>query len=180
MKLKYNRFKLASLIELYICSLTVSTNFDCQVAQSVLNQFSHFTIWCVTSDWLRRGQNSQCIVGKCQKTNVAQYKITREHVSNDLKMWINDFTLKYTNTIIIHIHNRSIYFKIITYIILGLVISNVFACKTNSVLSDFVYYCVTGKHNSTRGTRFEKRRNCKEWMKTYCTTPKPPWDSKST
>ena len=32
---------------------------------------------------------------------------------------------------------------------LGLVISNVFACKTNSVFSDFVDFCVTAKRNRT-------------------------------
>ena len=51
------------------------------------------------------------------------------------------------NNITIYIHNRSIYFEIITCIILGLVISNVFACKTNSVFSDCDDSCVTGKHN---------------------------------
>ena len=32
---------------------------------------------------------------------------------------------------------------------LSLVISNVFACKTNSVFNDFVDFCVTGKRNRT-------------------------------
>ena len=36
--------------------------------------------------------------------------------------------------------------------ILGLVISNVFACKTNSVFSDFVDSCVTDKR-TRKGAR---------------------------
>ena len=51
--------------------------------------------------------------------------------------------------IMIYIHYKSIYLKIITCIILGLVNSNVFACKTYSVFNDFVDSCVTGKRNRT-------------------------------
>ena len=32
-----------------------------------------------------RGQNAHCIMEKCRQTNAAQYEITNEHVSNDLK-----------------------------------------------------------------------------------------------
>ena len=59
----------------------------------------------------------------------------------------NDFT-QIHNKITIYIHMRSVYSEIITYIILGLVISNVFECKTNSVF-DFVHSCVTGMRNRT-------------------------------
>ena len=67
------------------------------------------------------------------------------------------------NIITICIHNRFIYFKIITCIILGLVISNVFTCKANSVFSDFVDSCVTGKGNP-RGNRTTTRGH------TFCKT----------
>ena len=49
-------------------------------------------------------------------------------------MWIKGLHIEIHNIVTINIHNRSFYFKIITCIILGLVISYVFACKTNSVL----------------------------------------------
>ena len=67
-------------------------------------------------------------------------------------MWIKRLHTEIHNIITIyihHVHKRSIYFKIITCIILGLVISNVFACKTNSVFSDFVDSSVTDKRNRT-------------------------------
>ena len=76
-------------------------------------------------------------------------KLHLEHVSNDLKMWVKRFQTEIHNKITIYILNRSIYFKIITCIILCLVISNVFACDTNSVFSDFVVFPVTGKRNRT-------------------------------
>ena len=120
--------------------------------QSKYGQFSCFTIRRATSDWLRRGQNSHCIIGKCRQTHAAKYEITLEHISNDLKMWIKRFQTEIHNKITIYIHNRSIYFKIITCIILGLVCSSHFeclACETNSVFSDFVLFCVTGKRNRT-------------------------------
>ena len=79
----------------------------------------------------------------------ARYEITHEHVSNDLKMWIKRLHTEIDNIITIYIHYKSIYFKIITCIILGLVNSNVFACKTNSAFNDFVDSCVTGKRNRT-------------------------------
>ena len=79
----------------------------------------------------------------------ARYEITHEHVSNDLKMWIKRLHTEIYIIITIYIHHKSIYFKIITCIILGLVNSNVFACKTNSAFNDFVDSCVTGKHNRT-------------------------------
>ena len=79
----------------------------------------------------------------------ARYEITHEHVSNDLKMWIKRLHTEIHNMITIYIHYKSIYFKIITCIILGLVNSNVFACKTNSAFNDFVDSCVTGKRNRT-------------------------------
>ena len=79
----------------------------------------------------------------------ARYEITHEHVSNDLKMWIKRLHTEIHNIMTIYIHYKSIYFKIITCIILGLVNSNVFACKTNSAFNDFVDSCVTGKHNRT-------------------------------
>ena len=79
----------------------------------------------------------------------ARYEITHEHVSNDLKMWIKLLHTEIHNIITIYIHYKSIYFKIITCIILGLVNSNVFACKTNSAFNDFVDSCVTGKRNRT-------------------------------
>ena len=82
-------------------------------------QFSRFTIRCATSYWLRRGQNSHCIMGKCPQTHATKYKITLEHVSNDLKMWIKRFQTEIHNKITIYINNRSIYFKIIICIILG-------------------------------------------------------------
>ena len=77
----------------------------------------------------------------------ARYEITHEHVSYDLKMWIKRLHTEIHIIITIYIHYKSIYFKIITCIILGLVNSNVFACKTNSAFNDFVDSCVTGKHN---------------------------------
>ena len=79
----------------------------------------------------------------------ARYEITHEHVSNDLKMWIKRLHTEIHNIITIYIHYKSIYFKIITCIILGLVNSNVFACKTNSAFNDFVDSCITGKRNRT-------------------------------
>ena len=79
----------------------------------------------------------------------ARYEITHEHVSNDLKMWIKRLHTEIYIIITIYIHYKSIYFKIITCIVLGLVNSNVFACKTNSAFNDFVDSCVTGKHNRT-------------------------------
>ena len=72
----------------------------------------------------------------------ARYEITHEHVSNDLKMWIKRLHTEMHNIITIYIQYKSIYFKIITCIILGLVNSNVFACKTNSAFNDFVDSCV--------------------------------------
>ena len=77
-------------------------------------KFSRFTIQCTTSDWLRTGQNSHCIMGKCQEINVAQYKIIHEYVSNDLKMWIKWLHTEIHNMITIYIHNRSIYCQIFT------------------------------------------------------------------
>ena len=79
----------------------------------------------------------------------ARYEITHEYVSNDLKMWIKRLHTEIHNIMTIYIHYKSIYFKIITCIILGLVNSNVFACKTNSAFNDFVDFCVTGKRNRT-------------------------------
>ena len=79
----------------------------------------------------------------------ARYEITHEHVSNDLKMWIKRLHTEIHNIMTIYIHYKSIYFKIITCIILRLVNSNVFACKTNSAFNDFVDSCVTGKRNRT-------------------------------
>ena len=76
---------------------------------------------------------------------VTQYDITHKHVSNHQKIWIKQFHTKIHNTITIYIHYRSIYVKIITCIIRALVISNVIACKINSVFNDFVDSCVTGK-----------------------------------
>ena len=113
-------------------------------------QYSHSTIRCTTSDWLRKGQNLHYIMGKCWQTNAMQYEITHEHVSNDLKMWIKWLHTEIHDIITVYIHNRSIYFKTITCKVLGLVISNLFACKTNSVFSDFVDSCATGKRNRTR------------------------------
>ena len=84
-----------------------------------------------------------------RQTNAAQYEITHEHVSNDLKIWIKRLHTEIHNIITINILYKSIYFKIITCIILGLVNSNVFACETNSVFHDFVDFCVTGKRNRT-------------------------------
>ena len=106
-------------------------------------QFARFTKRAPPCGWIRRGQNAHCIMAKCRQTNAAQYKITHEHVSNDLKMWIKRLHTEIHNIITINIHYKSIYFKIITCIILGLVNSNVFACKTNSVFNDFVDSCVT-------------------------------------
>ena len=88
----------------------------------------------------------------------ARYEITHEHVSNDLKMWIKRLHTEIHNMITIYIHYKSIYFKIITCIILGLVNSNVFACKTNSAFNDFVDSCVTGKRNRTGGACFANGR----------------------
>ena len=88
-------------------------------------------------------------MGKCRQTNAAQYEIIYEYVSNDLKMWIKRLHTEIHNIITIYIHYKSIYLKIINCIILGLVNSNVFACKTYSVFNDFVDSCVTGKHNRT-------------------------------
>ena len=79
----------------------------------------------------------------------ARYEITHEHVSNDLKMWIKRLHTEIHIIITIYIHYKSIYFKIITCIILGLVNLNVFSCKTISAFNDFVDSCVTGKHNRT-------------------------------
>ena len=64
-------------------------------------------------------------------------------------MWIKRLRTEINNIMTNYIHNRSIYFKKITCIIHGLVISIVFACKTNSAFSDFVDSCVTGKRNRT-------------------------------
>ena len=64
-------------------------------------------------------------------------------------MWIKQLHTVIHNITTINIHNGSIYFKIITCIILDTVISDVFACKTNSVFSDFVDSFVTGKRNHT-------------------------------
>ena len=113
-------------------------------------QFARFTKRAPPCGWLRKGQNAHCIMGKCRQTNArARYEITHEHVSNDLKMWIKRLHTEIHIIITIYIHYKSIYFKIITCIILGLVNSNVFACKTNSAFNDFVDSCVTGKHNRT-------------------------------
>ena len=64
-------------------------------------------------------------------------------------MWIKRLHTEIHNIITIYIHYKSIHVKIITCIILGLVNSNVFACKTNSVFNDFVDSCVIGKRNRT-------------------------------
>ena len=64
-------------------------------------------------------------------------------------MWIKRLHAKIHNMITIYIHYRTIYFKPITFIILIIVISNVFVCNTHSVFNDFVDYCVTGKRNRT-------------------------------
>ena len=87
--------------------------------------------------------------GNVDKQCRARYEITHEHVSNDLKMWIKRIHTEIHIIITIYIHYKSIYFKIITCIILGLVNSNVFACKINSAFNDFVDSCLTGKHNRT-------------------------------
>ena len=76
-----------------------------------------------------------------KQNNAAQDTKTHEHVSNDLKMWIKRLHTEIYIIITIYIHYKSIYFKIITCIILGLVNSNVFACKTNSAFNDFVDSC---------------------------------------
>ena len=89
--------------------------------------------------------HGKMLTNKCR----ARYEITHEHVSNDLKMWIKRLHTEIHIIITIYIHHKSIYFKIITCIILGLVNSNVFACKTNGAFNDFVDSCVTGKHNRT-------------------------------
>ena len=65
------------------------------------------------------------------------------------KMWIKRLYAKIHNIIIIYIHYRTIYFKTITCIVLIIVISNVFACKTHNVFNDFVDFCATGKRNRT-------------------------------
>ena len=128
------------------------TDADSVIKQLLYTSIRPFYNSCATSNWLRRGQNSQCIMGKCRQTHAAKYEITLEHVSNGLKMWIKRFQTEIHNKITIYIHNRSICFKIITCIILGwvcLVISNVVACETNSDFSDFVVFCVNVKRNLT-------------------------------
>ena len=114
-----------------------------------LMQFSRFTIRCATSDWLRRGQNAHCIMGKCRQIKCRVIQNYTWVCFKWPKMWINRLHAKMHNIIPVYIHYRTIYFKTITCIILIIVISNVFACKTHSVFNDFVDYCVTGKRNRT-------------------------------
>ena len=47
-------------------------------------------------------------MGKCRQTHAAKYEITLEHVSNDLKMWINWFQTEVQNKITIYFHNSCI------------------------------------------------------------------------
>ena len=116
---------------------------------SLLQQFSHFTIRCATSDWLRRGQNAHCIMGKCWQIKCHAIRNYTWVCFKWPKMWIKRLHAKIHNIITIYICYRTIYFKTITCIILIIVISNVYACKTHSVFNDFVDYCVTGKRNRT-------------------------------
>ena len=95
-------------------------------------------------------------MGKCRQTNAAQYEITHEHVSKDLKMFVKRLHTEIHNMITVYIHNRAIYFRIITCIILGLVISNDFACKNNSVFSDFVDSGCNWQAQLHGGARFVK------------------------
>ena len=114
-----------------------------------IQEFSRFTIRCATSDWLRRGQNPHCIMGKCQQIKCCAIRNYTWVCFKWPKMWIKRLHAKIHNIITIYIHYKTIYFKTITWIILIIAISNVFACKTNSVFNDFVNYCVTGKCNIT-------------------------------
>ena len=117
----------------------------------ITRQFCRFTIRCATSDWLRRGQNAHCIMGKCRQVKCRAIRNYTWVCFKWPKMWIKRLHAKMHNTIIIYIYYRTIYFKTITCIILIIVISNVFACKTHNVFIDFVDYCVTGKRQPQGG-----------------------------
>ena len=115
----------------------------------MIGQFARFTMRAPRAVDSGEAKMRTASWEKCRQTNAAQYEITHEHVLNDLKMWIKRLHTEIHSVITIYIHYKSIYRKIITCIIFGLVNSNVFACQTNSVFNDFVDSCVTGKPNRT-------------------------------
>ena len=106
-------------------------------------QFSR-TIRFATSDWLSRGIMWKRRQIKCRAIRNYTWVWLKWP-----KMWIKRLHAKIHNIITIYIHYRTIYFKTITCIILIIVISSIFACKTHTVFNDFVDYCVTGKRNRT-------------------------------
>ena len=77
-------------------------------------QFSRFTIRCATSDWLRRGQNAHCIMGKCRQIKC---RAIRNYTWLCFKwpiMWIKRLHAKIHNIITVYIHYWTIYLKTIT------------------------------------------------------------------
>ena len=121
------------------------------LARMLSDQFSRFIIRCATSNWLRRGQNAHCIMGKCRQIKCRAIRNYTWVCFKWPKMWIKRLHAKIHNIITIYIHYRTTYFKTITCIIPIIVISNAFACKTHSVFNDFVDYRVTGKRNRGGG-----------------------------
>ena len=157
----WNQTRLYSFVFLYVCigpyfmSWPESSSHNCRIwiCWYLLFQISIRPFYKARAPVrLTQERRPKCALhhGKMSTNNCrARYEITHEHVSNDLKMWIKLLHTEIHNIITIYIHYKSIYFKIITCIILGLVNSNVFACKTNSAFNDFVDSCVTGKCNRT-------------------------------
>ena len=102
--------------------------------------------------WLERAQNSHCIMGKSRLLNAAQNKFYTWTFQITLKMWIERFHIQIHTPTIIYIHNRRIFFTMITCTI-GLLrsfildVKLIFACKTNGVFSGNVDTCRTGDRN---------------------------------
>ena len=141
---KLIRLTLFCLNSCFMCTWTFSTHM------AVVLQFARFTKRAPPVRLTQERPKCALHHGKMSTNKCrARYEITHEHVSNDLKMWIKRLHTEIHNIITIYIHYKSIYFKIITCIILGLVNSNVFACKTMSAFNDFVDSFVTGKRNRT-------------------------------
>ena len=145
----------------YIRHFHLMAKSCCPLPDLIAIEFSRFTIRCPTSNWLRRGQNAHCIMGKCRQIKCHAIQNYTWICFKWPKMWIKWLHAKIHSIITVYIHYRTIYFKTITCIILIIVISNVFhvfACKTHSVFNDFIDYC-NWQAQPHGGAHFVKREN---------------------
>ena len=79
-----------------------------------LSQFPRFTIRCTASDWLRRGQNLHCIMGKMLTNKchaIRSYTWACFKWPKNVDKMTSHWNTQYNNN---YVHNRYIYFKIIT------------------------------------------------------------------